>query len=232
MRMSHQKTGSLAHRSPKTGSKPTTPCYIPPMFLVFEGLDGSGGTTQLRLLFLALQRLNPAREVVCTTEPTQGPLGKMIREVLTQRVLSEGVLPYLFTADRKDHLDRVVLPALTRGSVVLSDRYLLSSLAYQSSVLPMERVDILNNDFPPPDLVIVLEVPVEECLLRIEKRGNTRDIFETRERLFAIHAAYQKAVQLRTRRGDRIVRIDGTGDPLLVHERVISALQAENLWPT
>lgn len=202
------------------------------MFLVFEGLDGSGGTTQLRLLATALQRLPKPPEVVCTTEPSSGPVGKMIREVLTQRVLSEPVLPYLFTADRRDHLDRVVLPGLARGAVVLSDRYLLSSLAYQSGVLPMERVDILNGDFPPPDAVLFLEVPVEECLVRIERRGLTREIFETRERLLNIHTAYQRALQLRTRRGDRILKLDGTGDPVEVHARVVQALQAEGLWPT
>jgi dTMP kinase len=201
------------------------------MFLVFEGLDGSGGTTQLRLLSTALQHLPEPPEVVCTTEPSPGPLGKLIREVLTQRALSENVLPYLFTADRRDHLDRVVLPGLARGAVVLSDRYLLSSLAYQSAVLPMERVDILNSDFPPPDILLYLDVPVEECLQRIERRGMIREIFETRERLLTIDAAYQKALQLRTRRGDRILKLDGTGDPLTVHERVVTALQSEGLWP-
>jgi dTMP kinase len=200
------------------------------MFLVFEGLDGSGGTTQLRLLADALQKLSLPPEVICTTEPSPGPLGRLIREVLTQQQLSEGVLPYLFLADRRDHLDRVILPALSRGAVVLSDRYFLSSLAYQSAVLPLERVDILNGDFPAPDAVIFLEVPVEECLERIERRGLTREIFETRERLLTIETAYNRAIQLRNRRGDRILRVSGSGDPLTVHRRVLDALQGERLW--
>lgn len=202
------------------------------MFIVFEGLDGSGGTTQLRLMASALQRLNHPPEVVMTAEPSGGPVGRMIRELLVQRSMGESVLPYLFTADRRDHLDRTILPGLARGAVVLSDRYLLSSLAYQSTALPMERVDVLNGDFPPPDATIMIDVPVADCLDRIEKRGMTREIFETRERLTTILAAYERALALRQSRGDRILRISGLGDPLEVHGRIVEALMAEGLWPT
>lgn len=202
------------------------------MFIVFEGLDGSGGTTQLRLLTLALQRLTHPPEVICTAEPSIGPLGRMIREALVHQVVGEGVLPYLFTADRRDHLDRVILPGLARGAIVLSDRYLLSSLAYQSSSLPLERVDVLNGDFPPPDATLMIDVPVEECMNRIEKRGQVREIFETRERLNGILSAYERALALRQSRGDRILRISGLGDPLTVHHRIVQALIAEGLWPS
>ena len=201
------------------------------MFIVLEGLDGSGSTTQLRLLAEVLRlRGSPApAEIVCTAEPTSGPVGRLIREALAGRLVGEGVLPYLFTADRRDHLDRVVLPALARGATVLSDRYLLSSLAYQSAVLPMARVDALNADFRAPDLTILMELPVEECLARIEARAREqsvqREIFEHRERLIRIAAAYDQAAALRAAAGDHVVRLDASGSREAVHSRILAAVR-------
>ena len=198
------------------------------MFIVLEGLDGSGSTTQLRLLAEVLRlRGSPApAEIVCTAEPTSGPVGRLIREALAGRLVGEGVLPYLFTADR---LDRVVLPALARGATVLSDRYLLSSLAYQSAVLPMARVDALNADFRAPDLTILMELPVEECLARIEARAREqsvqREIFEHRERLIRIAAAYDQAAALRAAAGDHVVRLDASGSREAVHSRILAAVR-------
>ena len=78
----------------------------------------------------------------------------------------------------------------------------------------------------------MIDVPVADCLDRIEKRGMTREIFETRERLTTILAAYERALDLRQSRGDRILRISGLGDPLEVHGRIVEALVAEGLWPS
>lgn len=198
------------------------------MFIVLEGLDGSGSTTQLRLLADALRLRGSPAEILCTAEPTSGPVGRLIREALAGRLVGEGVLPYLFTADRRDHLDRVVLPALARGATVLSDRYLLSSLAYQSAALPMARVDALNADFRAPDLTILMELPVEDCLARIEARareqGLQREIFEHRERLIRIAAAYDQAAALRAAAGDRLVRLDASGSREAVHARILAAV--------
>jgi dTMP kinase len=199
------------------------------MFLVIEGLDGSGGTTQLRMLVSILQKLQ--RDVVATAEPSSGPVGKLIRSALVEGTVSEAVLPYLFCADRKDHLERVIQPARARGAWVISDRYLHSSLAYQSAILPMERVDVLNADFRTPDATIYLDVPVEECLVRIERRGLVREIFETRERLLKIEAAYSAALALRRNKGDQILTVAGCGDPAEVHDRVVVALKSVHCWP-
>lgn len=199
------------------------------MFIVLEGLDGSGGTTQLRFLAAALAKVTN-REIICTAEPSSGPIGKLIRTSLVERTFGEGVLPYLFCADRRDHLDRVINPALARGAIVISDRYLLSSLAYQAAVLPVERVHELNRDFRSPDATLLIHVPVDECLHRIERRGLTRELFETRERLVVIEDAYQKAIALR-KDTDHIIDIDGQGDPVEVHERIQEALERRGLWP-
>lgn len=209
------------------------------MFIVLEGLDGSGSTTQLRMLAEALRapEITPEiapeiapPEIVCTAEPTSGPVGRLIREALAGRLLGEGVLPYLFTADRRDHLDRLVLPALRRGAIVLSDRYLLSSLAYQSAALPMERVAELNADFRAPDLTILMDLPVDACLARIEARAQAqnvqREIFERRERLLLIADAYDRAAKLRLAAGDRLIRLDASGSREEVHARILSAVRA------
>lgn len=196
------------------------------MFVTIEGLDGSGGTTQLERLRAAFAARQPGRGVVCTREPSPGPVGKLLRQALADTTIGEGVLPYLFAADRRDHLDRVVLPALARGDVVLSDRYALSSLAYQSGALGMDKVEALNADFPAPDLTVMLDLAPAECLARIVARGGTRERFESLQRLEEIAAAYEAAIPRLEARGWRIVRIDARGTPDEVERRV-----AEAVWP-
>lgn len=194
------------------------------MFISIEGLDGSGGTTQLARLASALQA--HGREVVCTREPSDGPVGRLIRQQLAGGELGDAVFPALFAADRRDHLDRVVFPARARGAWVLSDRYFLSSLAYQSGSVGLEAVWALNAAFPPPDVCVMLDLPLEECLARVEARGGVRDRFETRERLRIVQAAYDAAVERCVARGDRVARVDARGTVGEVHARVWEAT-----WP-
>jgi len=179
-------------------------------FIVLEGLDGAGTTTQGARLAGWLRAAG--REVVETREPTAGPIGRLIRSSLRGEpdAPSERALPWMFAADRADHLDRLVLPALARGAWVVADRYLHSSLAYQSLVVPLDEVYVLNRTFRVPDLTLFVEVPVEVALGRIEARGGPREIFEHRERLIAIRDAYHRVVERLRARGDVIVEVDGT----------------------
>ena len=194
------------------------------MFIAFEGLDGSGGTTQIGLYQAALQA---AGHIVCRTrEPSDGPVGKLIREQLAGGVVGDDVFGMLFAADRRDHLDRVVNPALARGEVVLTDRYFLSSLAYQSQALGLDRVWALNAEFPAATAVVMLDLPPDACLRRVEARGAVRDRFETLDQLERIAAAYEAAILRCAARGDRIVRIDASGTAAQVHQRVRGAV-----WP-
>lgn len=102
-----------------------------PKFIVLEGIDGSGTTTQLSRVSAALRTLG--HRVHETREPTGGRIGKLIREQLSDPSgVSARCLALLFAADRIDHLDREILPALARGEVVVCDRYVMSSLVYQS----------------------------------------------------------------------------------------------------
>ena len=161
------------------------------LFIAIEGLDGSGGTTQVRELAGGLT--SRAMPVLCT-EPTDGPIGRLIRRALSPSdeasVLSDAVLPYLFAADRRDHLDRRVLPALHAGTTVIIDRYVPSSLAYQGLTIGVDAAFELNAAFRAPDLTVVLEVSPEECMRRIAARGGTLERFEDLERLTAIRTCY------------------------------------------
>lgn len=198
----------------------------PARFLTVEGLDGSGGTTQLRMLQAAFA----ARGLPCrvTREPSDGPVGTLIRAQLgapPDAAVSDAVLPFLFAADRRDHLDRVVLPALARGESVLSDRYALSSLAYQAEAHGLDRVWRLNAEFPAPHLTILLELDPAVCLERILARGLPRDRFETLDRLRTIEAGYRAAVAC-VGSAWNIVHIDASGTPDAIHAQVCAAV-----WP-
>ncbi len=198
------------------------------MYVAIEGLDGSGGTTQLRRLADTVRRRLPAADIVCTREPTDGPVGRLIRAELAADVLDDAVFPYLYAADRLDHLQRVVRPARARGAWVLSDRCLASSLAYQAPVRGLPWVTALNADFEVPDLVVMLDLAPETSLARVVARGGTRDRFETLSRLVAVRDAYEAALASLAERGARVVRIDAAGSP----DAVADAVEATIPWPS
>lgn len=189
-------------------------------FIVIEGLDGAGTTTQMARL---AERLTAAgRRVVTTHEPTDGPVGRLIRATLRREpgAIDPACLPWMFAADRADHLSRLVEPALAAGAVVLTDRYLHSSLAYQSLDLPLEDVFALNRHFRVPDLTILVEVPVAECLRRIDARGAARELFEEQDRLERIAASYDAVFERLARRGDPLARVTGLGTVAEVEARI------------
>lgn len=140
-------------------------------FIAIEGIDGSGTTLQTRALADWLCRRG--FRVLETREPSHGAIGRLIRERLAVRAtaLDPVALALLFAADRIDHVTCEVAPALERGEVVLSDRYLLSSLAYQSLDCDAAWVREINARAPPPDLTLVLEVPAEVAFARVQRRA-------------------------------------------------------------
>lgn len=199
-------------------------------FFVIEGLDGSGGTTQSRMLADWLLSDGDRSEVVLTHEPSTGPVGVFLRSALrvggNAGQLSDAVLPYLFAADRRDHLDRLVIPALRRNAVVVSDRYYHSSLAYQSLTVGLARVARLNADFRKPDLTIYLDLSPETCLERIIARGGELERFETLDRLRSVAEAYDSILVHCRASGETIIRVDASPDIDTVHQAVINAVQA------
>ena len=206
-----------------------------PLFIAIEGIDGSGGTTQTQLLAQWFrERGHP--EVHTTAEPSTGPVGQFIRKALDpnqeESCIGDGVLPYLFAADRRDHLDREIVPALLRGAVVITDRYYHSSLAYQSLAIGLPEVAALNDRFQMPDLTVFLYLDPEECLARIEKRGATMERFEALDRLRQISDAYEAVIVHCRAKGERIERVQATGTPQEVHALIqrhaIDAMEARS----
>ena len=196
------------------------------MYIAIEGLDGSGGTTQLGWLASAWARRAPSREVLRTREPSDGPVGRLIRAQLAGGEVGDEVFPFLFAADRRDHLDRVVLPALARGAIVLSDRCVLSSLAYQAAALPPTRILALHEGFRLPDLVVMLDLDPQVSLARVEARGGVRDRFETLDVLRRVRDAYEAGMDALSARGVAVARIDAARTP----EQVAATIE-QAVWP-
>ncbi len=195
-------------------------------FIVVEGLDGAGTTTQVDRLVAKLRA--HGREVMATREPTGRSVGRLVRRVLSgdPDFPSARVLPWLFAADRADHLDAMIEPALAAGVIVVSDRYYHSSLAYQSLVQPLAQVHALNATFRAPDLTVFVRVPPEVALARIEARGGDREIFEQLDQLKRIDEAYGRVITLLRGLGQHIVEIDGTPDPDSVARQILEAVEA------
>jgi dTMP kinase len=202
-------------------------------FLVIEGLDGAGTTTQVRLLADALRAAG--RSVAETREPSDGPIGVQIRQALRRRLtrsdgerLAPETIALLFAADRIDHLVDEVEPALERGRVVVSDRYVHSSIAYQGAENDVDWVVSINARARVADLVIHLDTPVEECLVRIRSRGGEAELFEHRSFLEAVAQGYEAAYRSRP---DPVVRVHGTGSIAAVHAAVVAAVEAHGFGP-
>ena len=182
------------------------------VFVTFEGLDGSGKTTQVELLAKHLRE--EGREVVTTREPGGSELGEQIREVLLHR--AEDIVPWaeaaLFAAARAQLVEKVVLPALERGADVVCDRYIDSSLAYQGIArgLGVDRVLEMNLQATRgllPDRTILLTIDPGA-----RRMGADRDRIEREEGEFVarVDSAYRELAELFPR---RILQVDGSRDP-------------------
>jgi len=177
--------------------------------LAFEGLDGSGKTTQLNMLVAALR--GAGIDIVETREPTSGPTGQRIREMLRTgaEVPPQQELDW-FMEDRREHVREVIEPALREGRVVVTDRYYLSTVAYQGARGHDAQAILRDSEaeFPLPDLVILLEVDPGAGLDRVRSRGGTQEeIFER------IELQQRVAEEFAALDCPYITRIDGRRDP-------------------
>ena len=165
------------------------------LLIALEGIDGSGTTTQGAHLCETLR--SRGLSVHLTAEPSTGPIGQVIRRVLHgELAMTSRVLAMLFAADRIDHLEREINPQLERGAVIVSDRYLLSSLAYQSLDNPLDWVADLNKLARRADLNLLLRVSSETAARRRAQRGGPEERFDALATQRRVAAAYDRVFTL------------------------------------
>lgn len=151
-------------------------------FIVFEGLDGCGKSTQTMLLGKLLQK--KGYKVFLTKEPTRGKMGQLIRKQLANKKKIDPIyLEFLFAADRVYHLSKEIIPALKKGIVVISDRYFLSGLAYGSLNADQKWLFDIYRNFLLPDLTFILKVSPKVCIQRIQKERSQLELYEEKGKL-------------------------------------------------
>lgn len=204
-------------------------------FIVLEGIDGAGTTTQQRRLVDWL--LEKGELAQGTHQPSGGPIGSLIRQMIRGRVVSAppnrkaapvdpAAIALLFAADRLDHLRDEIIPLLEDGWHVVCDRYVASSLAYQSLETDLRFVRQINEKALAPDLTIFIKVRAEVAMARIEASRAARDSFERLGVQRRVAAAYEEV--LASYRGGRVVTVDGEQSPSSVTQAVRAA--AEDLF--
>jgi dTMP kinase len=201
-------------------------------FVVIEGIDGAGTTTQVGRLVDRLRKKGiHARG---TREPSDGPVGTLIRQVLAGRVVVPGgrapgwgTMALLFAADRVDHVEAEIEPALAMEAVVVSDRYDASSLAYQSVTsggggdAAVKWIVEINRQARRPDLTIVLDVAADVAAARRQSRGEPAQLYEQNETQRALVVFYKELARYLP--NDRVILVDASGTPDQVEEAVYGA---------
>ncbi len=197
--------------------------------VVLEGIDGAGTTTHVARLAEKLRTVRVPVRV--TREPSDGPVGTLVRQVLTGRLVAPGgrapgwqTMALLFAADRMDHVESTIEPFIAEGGVVLSDRYDASSLAYQSvssgshAKDALEWIRTLNRFVRRPDLTMVLDVSPEVAAERRLSRGEAAQLYDQNEVQRALAEFYRHLD--RHIPGDKIAVIDASGPIEDVQERI------------
>lgn len=192
---------------------------MPGTLIVLEGPDGAGTTSHSTLLADKLRKHR--RDIVLTAEPTDGPIGRFIREQLKQKSISSAAaLQLLFTADRAWHVETVIAPALKRGQTVITDRYVTSTIVYGRSLgLDAEWLYNVNAAFPKPDILLLLLPPFEVCQERMKRRAS-HDLLENETLQRAVHRAYGEVAQ-----SDGVSVIDTSYPIDDVAAKVVTAVQ-------
>lgn len=194
-------------------------------FIVLEGIDGSGKGTQIGLLVDRLEA--SGHKVLVTREPSAGPIGTLIRQALADASqFDEATMALLFAADRLSHIAEIQAH-LAKGEVVLCDRYVLSSLAYNSQSLTLEWVLSLNAEADKrlhPDLTLYFDLSAQDAMVRIDARGDAHERYETQRQLYQVRDMYRMLAEVRL--DDNVVTIDASASPDRVAENVWQAVQS------
>ena len=215
------------------------------LFIVFEGIDSSGKTTQAELLknhFISIEQ-----QAVISPEPSNGIIGNLIRQALKKRIvfsskpdLFDEQMAYLFAADRHDHLYNDVdgvFKLIKDNYHVISTRYYFSSLAYncegatpesnsgailaRETPTKFEFIKKLNDRFPNPDLTIYIDIPIEVSLSRLQERS-LKEVYETKSKLTKVRQQYQ---QIFADYDGKAITIDGTQTVGQIHQQIVDFMQ-------
>ena len=196
-----------------------------PLFVVLEGIDGSGTTTQTERLVQHLRQRG--RRAEATREPSSGPVGRLLREALhgghaprPGEPMSGHTMALLFAADRLDHLQREIQPWLAAGVDVVSDRYLLSSLAYQAQEADRAWVAELARGVRPPDLTLLLDVEMEVAARRRADAGRPLERYDADSIQAQVARNYRELAAAH----QNVQVLDGSGDVETVARAVARAV--------
>ncbi|HYB68762.1 MAG TPA: dTMP kinase [Candidatus Acidoferrales bacterium] len=187
------------------------------IFICVEGLDGCGKTTQTKLL---VKRLRGDYGAVYTAEPSEGKIGKLIKRRYLHAVKrgSAVVEALLFAADRLEHLKSDVLPALNEGKLVVSDRYVFSSLAYQGAAgLDLKWIEKINEHAVRPSLALFIDVEPETVIRRLKRKRSVMENLETQLKVREIYLRFVDEGEL--------VRVDGNKSKIEVAREIASTVK-------
>jgi dTMP kinase len=185
-------------------------------FICVEGLDGCGKTTQTKLLVRRLRRKR--YDAIYTAEPSRGKIGKFIKRhcLHGEKRVSSIIEALLFAADRFEHVEDVIVPAIGKGKIVVSDRYVYSSLAYQGAAgLDLEWIEKVNEHAIHPDLAFFIDVKPEIVVKRLKPKKSVMENLQTQQK---VREVYMKFVE-----NGELVKIDGNGSVQEVAESILKA---------
>lgn len=188
--------------------------------IVFEGLDGAGTTTQIKRLAKKLEECG--RKVFLTHEPTDNPIGRVVRDVLQHKIsTTPTALAFLYASDRDDHLKNPeygIEKQIEEGRIVLTDRYFYSSIAYQGVDLDIDFIKTINP-FKHAGFIIFVDTSVDSCMQRIEKRGEEKELFERRDFLTKVRNNYLSQLD-KLPEGTKLLVLDGELSIDEIEERI------------
>ena len=201
-------------------------------FIVFEGIDGAGKSTQVELLKKRLEA--EGRRVSVTAEPTELESGRALRRALSgETPKSECQMASMFVLDRIAHNvepESGIRAVTESGSDLICDRYYYSTLAYQGQTTDYGWVKAMNLSCPEikrPDLCIYLDLLPEQSLARIRKRGEAAEIYENMERLTAVRRAFLSVIEDLRAEGERIYVVDASRDPETISDEIFAIVNKE-----
>ncbi len=199
-------------------------------FVAFEGIDGTGTSSQIRLLKERFAAEGKEKNSFFTQEPTKEEIGKLIRSVLQGSVKMEAqTMARLFAADRCEHLygKNGIVEKINEGKAVFTDRYLFSSLAYQSAAGVESIATAQNAEFPFPELLFFFDLPVDISMNRVSGRSNVLEIYEEENFQVKVRNEYLKLIEMHEKNTPemKIIRIDAALSMEEIHKKIWSFVE-------